>query len=412
MSDTVTNLVGNADPRTTPSAGFQKAQVPLSDLFADVLNKTNFADRMLPQSDLGLARAVERDYEARPDIYNDDQDRADVLSADDASADARETDERSQDSGGAEADEDPSGGQPQDDGTSDTTQFSETFSDDALLALNAATNNAQTPGLTNQPNAASGVELRAKTDGATGDQARAIINRGEIQATARHTANADKAGALGQDAMARANAKLGNSQAGASGQNTDAASGKSGPSVDAVATDKPQTQNGPLLTQSSGASDADTDGVGSLLEKHTLLIRAGAKRAAELHQMKIRLVAHRDAIKKVIAQSTAGSTGTQAKTTTLGVDKPSIEVSTSATPPAAAGPTARPAALFNISTPGNNPGQAGATGFSNAAIGDSAGNVVDQPTGAPDRQTMTSNVARGLVPRPMPPNRLTSQPNR
>lgn len=401
MSDSVTNLVGNAEPRTAAAAGFQNAKVPLSDLFANVLDKTTFADRMLPQSDFGLARAAERDYEVRQDIRDEDQDHADARPADDTSEEVRDTDERSQDSDDSEA-ESQTDEQPQDDGLSDDPQFSAESSEDSLLALNAAAHNTEHPALTVQPNSVSGVELQSKADGAAAGQARAIVTGGDHQAAAQSTAKADNAHALGQDAMARANAALSNNQSGANGQKADAATVKAGPTVEAAAGEKPQSSGAPVLAQSQGAAEGDADGLVASFEKHALLLRAGAKRAAELHHMKIRLVAHRDAIKEAISQSSAGSNTSQTQTAASGA-KPSVEITTSATPPAAAaleGPTARPASLFNAQTAGTLPGQAGANGSPTLAIGDTVGNGVEQSTASADRPAMTSNASRGLNLRP------------
>lgn len=391
MSDSVTNLVGNTEPRTNTTPGYPDPKAPLSDLFANVLNKTNFADRMLPQSDLQLTRSLERDAEARPEIYTDDHDHAEAAADDDAVADARDADERPDDSD-ADGAEGQADAQPQDDGASDTSRLPAVSSDDALFALNSAANTAEKAGLIVQPNAISGVMLQSKADGAAGEHGRVVTNRGLVQAAAQHAANADKAGAAGNDASV-----------GAHGQNANAGANQSGPGVDAAANDKPQTRNGPVQTQSSGASAADGDGASALLEKHTMLIRAGAKRAAELHQMKIRLVAHRDTIKKVIAQNVIGSNGAQAKPALPGADKPSIELTTSATPPAPTTPVTRPTALFNSPLPTTLPGHAGANGAASLAIGDAASNGAEQSNAVADRQIMTSNTARGLNLRPMPP---------
>ncbi len=431
MSDSVTNLVGNAEPRTVAASGFQNAEVPLSDLFADVLNKNTFVERLLSQSEFGLTRAAERDYEVRQEDYNAEQDRADSEPSDDTSAEVRDSDDRSQDGDdrsqdGEEADfGKQTVDQQQDDGASVSQQISAVVLEGSLPAFNATANNPQKPGLSVQPNSASDVELQLKDAGPAPGQPRVIITRGEIQAAAHDTANS--AHARGQDTTARATSALGNNLSGANAQQPDAAVMKSGPdldaaslktgpnpdaavakpglNVDAAAVDKPQTNGGPALPQTQTAIEADAERLGTSLEKHTLLIRAGAKRAAELHYMKIRLSAHRDAIKKAIAQSTAGSNGAQPQNATSSAGKPTIEVTTSATPPAAAaldGPPARPAALFNSPTPGSLPGQSGVNGSPSLATGETAGNGVEQSTAAADRQVMTSNSTRGLGLRPTP----------
>ncbi|NNE84488.1 MAG: flagellar hook-length control protein FliK [Alphaproteobacteria bacterium] len=398
MSDTVTNPVGNTEPRNNAAAGFQNAKVTLSNLFADVLNETRFTDQMLPRSDFGLARAAERDFEVGRDVHSDDQGRVDAEPTD---TEVRGDDDRPQD-GDETATKTQADEQPQDDGAAETQQFDAATADKALLVLNAAANDAQKIGLTIQPNAASGAQLQSKTEGTTAENARDVLTRGEIQAAARNTANAEKAQALGQEATARANAALGNNQVNANGVKTDVAEPKTGPVVDTVANDKTQLSKATVLNPSQGTTNGDSEGLTAALEKYSLLIRAGAKRAAELHYMKIRVMAHRDAIKNAISQSTAS---TQAQTTAPGANKPSIEITTSATPPAPAafdGPAARPVALFNSTSPGTLPGQAGTTRSANMAIGDAIGNGVGQSTAAADRQVMTANATGGLNMRPLP----------
>ncbi|NKB48433.1 MAG: hypothetical protein GKS02_03600 [Alphaproteobacteria bacterium] len=405
MSDTVTNLVGNTEPRNAAATGFQNAKVPLSDLFANVLDKTTFADRMLPQTDLGLARAAERDHDADQEIYNDDQDHADAAPADDASSDVRDDDDRNQDGDDAEA-EGQTDDQPQDDGANDAQQFAATSTEDALLDLNAAANEAQKAGLIVQPNAASGVVLKSKTEGDMTGQTRVMANRGEAQAAAQTAANADKANALGQDTAARANAALLNSQASARGQQADGAAAKAGASADGAAAEKAETTKTPAMTQTQNTALGDDDGLGASLEKHAMLIRAGAERAAELHNMKIRVMAHRAEIKEAIAQSANNNNGTQAPANGSSANKPSIEITTSAMPPAPAahdGPATRPTTLFNSPATGALPGQAGVNGQTTMAIGDTVGNGSEQSITAADRQAMTTNTTRGLNMRPLPP---------
>lgn len=400
MSDSVTNLVGNTEPRAAAPTAYQNARVPLSDLFSNVLNKTSFADQMLPKSDFGLARAAERDFEVGRDAHADDHDRAEANPADDRSTEVRDSDDRPQEGDDAETEAQPDE-QPQDEGASDAQQAAAASTEDALLALNAAANGAKNTGLTIQPNAASGVELQAKGDGTTADKGRAILTRGELQAAANNAANTDKAQTLGQDATARANAALANNQANANGLKADAAEAKSGPTIDTAAAEKSQASKSPVPTQTQGTAEGDGDGMNAALEKHALLIRDGAQRAAELHEMKIRVMAHRTAIKKAIAQNT---TGAQAQTTAPGANKPSIEINTNITPPAPAGadgPTARPANLFNSTTPGTLPGQAG-NGSTSMTIGDNVGNGTNQIASAADRQPMTTSSPQNLNMRPLP----------
>ncbi len=430
MSDTVTNLAGNAEPRTAAAAGFQNARVPLSELFADVLDKTAFADRMFSQSDFGLTRAEERDYELRQDIYNTDRDRTDAEPPDDTTAEVRDSDDQSdgddqsRDSAEAET-ETQAEEQPQVDDVLESPEVLAAALESSPLATGAAAHETQKPGLTVDPNFASGVELQSMAASLTAGQSRVIITRGEIQAGAHTTANT--ANAFGQDTAMQANSALAKIQSGANGQqpdaatlksgpkvdgattnsglNANAAAAKTGPNVDAAAADKPQTKDGPVLPQAQAAVKGDAEGLGTPLERHTLLVRAGAKRAAELHNMKVRLSAHRDAIKKAISQSSARSNGAQPQSATSNAGKPSIEITTSATPPAPAaydGPAARPATLFNLPTFGTLPGQAGVNGSSNLAIGETVGNGSEQSTVAADRQTMTSNSLRGLGLRPTP----------
>ena len=430
MSDTVTNLAGNAEPRTAAAAGFQNARVTLSELFADVLDKTAFADRMFSQSDFGLTRADERDYELRQEIYNTDRDRTDAEPSDDTTAEVRDSDDQSdgddqaRDSAEAEA-ETQAEEQPQVDDALESPQVLAAALEGSPLASGVAAHDTQKPGLTAKPNFASAVELKSMAAGPTAGQSRVIITRGDIQAGARTTANT--ANAFGQDTAMQANSALGKVQPGANGQqpdaaalksalkvdgattnsglNANAAAAKTGPNVDAAAADKPQTKVGPVLPQAQVAVKGDAEGLGTPLEQHTLLLRAGAKRAAELHNMKVRLSAHRDAIKKAISQSSARSNGAQPQSATSNAGKPSIEITTSATPPAPAaydGPAARPATLFNLPTLGSLPGQAGVNGSSNLAIGETVGNGSEQSTVAADRQTMMSNSMRGLGLRPTP----------
>jgi hypothetical protein len=400
MSDSVTNLVGNTEQRAAATTAYQNAKVPLSDLFSNVLNKTSFADQMLPKSDFGLARAAERDFEVGRDAHAEDHDRAEADPADDGSSEVRDNDDRSQegDDGETEAQSDD---QPRDDGAADAQQVADAATDETLLALNAAAIGAEKTGHTVQPNAASGVELQAKGDGAATDKARAIVTRGDIQAAANNAANTDKAQAQGQDAASRANAALANNQANPTGLKADTAEAKAGPNIDMAATDKSQASKAPVLTQTQGMADGDADGMNAALEKHTLLIRDGAHRAAELHEMKIRVMAHRDAIKKAIAQNINGA---QAQTTAPGANKPAIEITTNITPPAPAaidGPAARPVNLFNSAAPGTLPGQAG-NGSTTMAIGDSVGNGANQLAGAAERQPMTASSTLAMTARPMP----------
>jgi hypothetical protein len=400
MSDSVTNLVGNTEQRAAATTAYQNAKVPLSDLFSNVLNKTSFADQMLPNSDFGLARAAERDFEVGRDAHAEDHDRAEADSVDDGSVEVRDDDDRSHEGDDAES-ETQTDEQPQDEGATDAQQVADVSTEDALLALNAAASGTEKTGLTVQPNAASGVELQAKGDGTAADKARAILTQGETKAAANNTAHTDKAQALGQDATARANAALANNQANATGLKADAVEAKAGPTLDTAAADKSQASTSAVPTQTHGTADGDTDGMNAALEKHALLIRDGAQRAAELHEMKIRVMAHRDAIKKAIVQSTAGA---QAQTTAPGANKPSIEITTTITPPAPAaidGPAARPATLFNSAAPGTLPGQAG-NGSTTMAIGDSVGNGTNQLASVADRQPMTASSTQGLNTRPVP----------
>ena len=305
--------------------------------------------------------------------------------------------------------------------------------EDSLLALNPAAHNTEKPGLTVQPNAASGVVLQEKAESPTPGQAHATTTAGQVQAAAHKPANTNSATTSAQDASARNNAALGQVQSGAGehkpdaaamkaglnvdaatakhGLNVDTAAAKPGQSADAAAAGKPQANGNPLLTQAQAATSGDGEGLGTALERHALLISAGAKRAVELHEMKIRLMAHRDAIKKVIAQSAGRSNGDQPQNTASSAGKPSIEVTTSATPPAPlppSGPAARPTALFNPPAPGSLPGQAG-NGSTTMIIGDTVGNGAAQSTAAADRQTASSNTARGLGFRSTPPQ-LAYQP--
>jgi hypothetical protein len=410
MSDTVTNLVGNADPRGAAAAGLQNAKVPLSDLFAEVLDKTAFADRMLNASEFGLTRAAERDYAVRETVSDAAEDRADAASEDDA-PEVSETDEPSSDGDEAET-EGQSEEQAQGDDASGSDQAA--LPEDSLLNLNGASHDAQNPGLAVQPNTASGVELRSKAEGATPGQARVISNNGEVQAATQKSANTNNAPTGAQDAAERGNSAFGKIQANSDVQQPDAAAKQTGLNGDAAATkvasgaataavEKSPANTGPTQPQVQAAAEGTADEHAASLEKQALLSQAGAKRASELHQMKMRLEAHREAIKKAITQSTANSNGTQQQSATSSAGKPTIEVTVSATPPAAAaldGPAARPATLFN-SPVGTLPGQAG-NGSTNMVIGDTVGNGVEQSASAADRQATASNAARGLGLRPTP----------
>ncbi len=423
MSDSVINPAGNAESRTG-AAGFQNAKLPLSDLFADVLNKTTFADRILSQSDFALARAAERDFDTRPDVYDADYDRADAEPSDDAPAEVSESDDPAANSDEAAA-EDRTEDQPQDDSESVSQPVLAANLEEGLLAANGASQDTAKPGLTVQPNAASGVELRPMDNGPTPGQARAVITGGEGQAAAHKTINAHGASTSAHDATARGNADFAKVPTGAGAQLPDApttepglkagaaiakpglnvdAAAKPGLNVDAALAENTQAKNGPVVPQTQTAIEGDAEGLGASLERHALLIRAGAKRAVELFQLKLRLDAHQKAIKKAIAQSSAGSNGAQPQTAASGANKPSIEVVTNAIPPAPAaydGPAARPATLFNSPTPGSLPGQAG-NGSTGMIIGDAVGNGAEQSAAAADRQATASNTARGLGLRPTP----------
>ncbi len=427
MSDSVTNMVGNADPRGAAAAGFQNAKVPLADLFAEVLDKTTFTDRMVSPSEFELTRADERDQEAPPPVDDADQDYNDPEPVDDASAEASETDENSQDGDEAEA-ENPSEEPAAETETPASQQAA--LPNDVALAIAAAQNNSK-PGLTVQPNSASGVVLESKAEGATPSQARAAVTNGAAQAATHNgaaqaathkAANTNQPHAFASDAAARGNSEFGKAQSSANAQQPDAASMKTGSGVDAAAAksglkteaamaksrvgadtaavEKPQAKGGPALPQTQAAKGEAADNLGASLEKHDLLATASAKRAAELHNMKVRLEAHRGAIKKAIAQSTAPSSNAAQP---QGAAKSVIEITTSAAPPAAAaldGPAVRPAALFNAPTPGALPGQAGVNGSAPLATGDFVGNGAAQSASAIDRQAAASNAGRGLGFRP------------
>jgi hypothetical protein len=422
MSDSVTNPVGNAGSHPA-AAGFQNAKVPLSDLFADVLTKTTFADRILSQSEFGLARAAERDLDARPDVY--DAEPADAEPADDDAAEVAETDDHAADGDEAES-ENQAEGQEQVDGESGSQPDLAALPEENLLAFNGAPQDTAKPGLTVRPNEASGVELKSMTDGATPGQARVITTNGEGQAAAHRSANANNAPASVHEAMARGNADFGKAQSNAGvqrpdgatanpglnvdgaaaklGANVDTTAAKPGVNVDAAAAEQSQAKAAPVLPQAQSAIEGDAEGLGTSLERHAMLIRAGAKRAAELFQMKIRLEAHQKEIKKAIAQSSAGSHGAQPQSAAAGANRPSIEIVTNATPPAPAaydGPAARPATLFNSPTPGSLPGQAG-NGATTMLIGETVGNGAEQSAAAADRSAAASNTARGLGLRPTP----------
>jgi len=435
MSDSVTNLAGNAEPRGAAAAGFQNAKVPLSDLFAEVLDKTAFADRMLSPNEFGLTRAAERDFEARQAVDDATQDRADAGPSEDDATEVSETDGQSGDGDEAQAEDQPDE-QTQDQDNEMSGSGEAALPDDSLLAFNSTSQDTPNPGLSVQPNAASGVDLQSKVEGPTPGQARATATHGAVQAATPKTANANQTHTPANDAMARGNSAFGKAQSGAgvqqpdaaamkpelgvdaaaaksgpgveaaavkSGLGIDTAAAKSGLSADAATAEKPQTKGAPALSQSQAPKGADADGLGTSLEKHSLLMRAGAERAAEMHNMKIRLSAHHDAIKKAITKSTASSNGAPPRNTASSADKPSIEVTTSATPPASAalvGPPARPATLFNSMAPGSLPGQAGVNGSANMAIGEIVGNGAEQSTAATDRQAMTTSSPRGLNLRP------------
>lgn len=424
MSDSVTTAVGNAEPRGAAAAGYQNAKAPLSDLFAKVLDKTAFANSMLSQSEFGLARAAERN----PEINDAAQDAADAAPSEDNVAEVEETDDQSHEGDEADSEtENPSEEPAQD--NEETASQEAALPQDVALDVNAASQNPSNPGLTAQPNSASGVVLETKVEGPTPGQARATATRGAVQAAAHNGANTNQANTPAHDAMARGNSEFGKAQSGAPdaaamkpGLGVDAAAAKSatgdeaaakkpglnmeaaakpGLNIEAATAEKSQAKGGPMLTQSQAANGAGADGLGTSPEEHTLLMRSGAKRAAELHHMKVRLSAHRDAIKTAMAQPN----GSAAQNTASSTDKPSIEVTTSAAPPAAAalnGPAARPAALFNATAPGTLPGQAGVNGSTNMAIGEIAGNGAEQSTAAANRQAMTSNAAPGSSLRPAP----------
>ena len=437
MSDPVTNLIGNAEPRGPATAAFQSAKAPLADLFANVLDKTAFADQMLSQSELGLARAAERDNEARPDTYHADQDRADADRADTATADAGETDDQPHDDESAES-ESQAEEQPQDD-AADSQQAASPAAANDLPDQGAAAADHRQYGLTVQPNELSGVVLQSMTEGPAGGQARAdtavspeqaieqaLANAADGKATGAAAASA-KATNANDPALANAGQKIG--QPGSDAQNPTDPLGKFGGGVDlekttllseaqkqtlsaaqsnvkpgAVAPER-QPLNGGAANLPQDMAAADPNKAVLSVEERILLGRANSQRAAELHYMKNRLTAHRDAIEKVTAQSSAGSNGVPSPNSAAGANKPTIEVTTSAMPPAPAahdGPPARPASLFNPSTFVTLPGQAGVNGSAPLISGDTVGNGIEQSTAAGDRPVMTTGTTRGLGLRPAP----------
>lgn len=177
MSDSITNMVGNAEPRGAAAAGFENAKAPLSDLFAKVLDKTAFAERMLSPSEFGLARAAERDYEVNQAVDDAAQDRADAAPSENDVAEVEETDDQSYDGDEAETED-----QSEEPATEEAAQSEDSAS--SASTANAASQVTANPGLTVQPNAASGVVLETKVEGPTSGQARATATNGAVQAAA------------------------------------------------------------------------------------------------------------------------------------------------------------------------------------------------------------------------------------
>ncbi len=431
MSDSVTSPVGNSDPRANAAAGLHNANAPLPDLFADLLGKSSFKNDTLPRFDIGLARAMERAFEARPEVYEADHDPAPAEPSDDDVAELSETDDADPDGDEAPA-ENESDSQPQGDGEAAAQQASAGAVDASQLPFDIAAQATDKPGLTNQPNAASGVVLHEKTDGPTPGLARVLTNSGEVQAAAHKNANPNNGQGLAQNAAANgkpvvetgpSNAPVQQADAAAAKPdvNPAAATAKQGLTGDATAAaaasdgempaiDKPQFKGGPAQAQAQAAVAGDSDDFAASLEQHTMLRRAGAKFAAELHNMKLRLAAHRDAIKNAIAQSSAVSNGAQSQNA-AGAGKPPLEIAINAAPPAPAaydGPAARPAALFSAPVPGSLPGQAG-NGATNMMIGETVGNGAEPSATAADRQAASANSTRGAVFRSVPPQ-LAYQP--
>lgn len=233
MSDSVTTAVGNAEPRGAAAAGYQNAKAPLSDLFARVLDKTAFANSMLPQSEFGLARAAERNPEINQAADDAAQDAADAAPSEDNVAEVEETDDQSHEGDEAEAEtENPSEETAQD--NEETASQEAALPQDVALDINAASQNTSNPGLNAQPNSASGVVLETKVEGPTPGQARATATKGAVQAAAHNGANTNQAHTPAHDAMTRGNSEFGKAQSGAGVQQPDAAAMKPGLGVDAA----------------------------------------------------------------------------------------------------------------------------------------------------------------------------------
>lgn len=396
MSDSVSNLVGNADPRHHALPALQNANVPLTDLFSDVLNKTKFADQMLSPAEFGLARAAERDLEHHNDLRDSDQDDAVAEAADDASVDSASDGEQSQAS-------DESGGESESEGQAESSPSrgaQAAAAEDALANLPAGADKEAKAGLDVQPNAASGVELQSKGDGPTPGQARAEHAGGGPRASAQTGANPLANDALNKEATAQANAVLNKLQAGASGQQIDASAGKAAQAGDAAAAEQTTVKAEQKSAHAPTAADGEGDAVADAVDSETLLRRAGSKLAAELHHMKVQLAAHRDALKKAFGQAQE-TNGAQVQIDSSGKGKPSVAVTAPATPPA---PAAATAASARTATPFNAAAATGQPGNNNAAVtltfgnGDAAAGTAEAL--AADRQNASAAASRAATQRP------------
>ncbi len=404
MSDTVTNSVGHSEAYGSAAAGNPNSKVPLSDLFADVLNKAAFAEQMLSQPETDLARDTERDDYMREDYARDDGydvDRDDAEPADDTRETSRDDDDRPDDGDTAEA-RDQSADQSREGDGQASPDVVTAFAETGQAAANATAENAQKTGPIVNPNAAAANDRQSKAENSAAGQARAAATGAEAQAAAHNAKNPAATQAVDQNNQSGAKPGSEKAQAGANGQQANTAAQNSAATADAAATDKPQTNNQHTQQQAQTSAGKNAENPALLAEQHTLQVRAGAKRAAELHHMKTRLSAHRDAIKEAIAQSSNGAASTQSQNNT---NKPSVEVTASTTPPAPEtpfGPQPRPAAPVNAAAAGTTPGQAGATAPLTLVAGDAASTGTEQSTVTADRQAAASNAARNTVARPVP----------
>lgn len=397
MSDPVSNLAGSNEPRFGATPAWQNAKAPLSDLFANVLDKANFAEQMLGASQFSLLRVAARVNENHQHSFDTQDDRAPAEPAQESAAPAAEHSEKPEHSASDAHDHET----PRPDETDAAQQSAAAALVNPLAAPIAQSKKGEKPGLSVQPNAASGVNLQTKGDGPTPGERRVLITGAADKAAAQSADKGAATAAAAQADQTHGKPKLDPSLAKKSGQETTAAPVKAEAAVQANNGDKSLAARNAATPQAQ-APNAAADAFATLSDKHAQQIRASAKRAAELHNMKLQLFAHRDAISKVEAKAAARSENSSVQSQTSGANavKATIQVTAQATPPAAAaldGPSARPAGSFDGPASGGLAGQNGPKLAVGGLTGDSAGNGLNHASALAERQA-AANTPRAAAP--------------